>query len=488
MAQAGRTVQLHKGRAASEDEILLTNAAATPNAIITTDASGRFPPLDGSQITGITGDGVGILSYIRGTGIANPGTVTTSAQTIALDVPVSITNGGTGQTTTTAAFDALAPTTTEGDLIYHNGTDNVRLAKGTAGQVLTMNAGATAPEWAAAAGATENVMRRVTAATGVSTFGTDLQTLITAATSGDWVQVISGTISTKTITLKSGVNLRFEDGVLLSDVKFQDNGAAVTCTIDGLADVANSNTRLIDLTHASSVVRATFGSVVGVSQAMLAADGGGKIFCRTFGVCDWSDGSAISASTGSKIYYDFDELKGGQASSTITYCTGANSEIWLRGRKLWTAVDGKIAYNDSGDCYQNIDVDLIQSTSTNYAYGLLYPNTGTIDVRARLITTAAGPAVYGNMGGNLTIRDARIQSTRNSATLGVPIDMAGAASAGRLTLKDCVLIAHSAASVCIIATAANDVYVHGTLFANQDKDADITLRGGALTFDTTYIL
>lgn len=36
----------------------------------------------------------------------------------------------------------------EGDILYHNGTDFVRLAKGTASQVLTMNPGATAPEWA----------------------------------------------------------------------------------------------------------------------------------------------------------------------------------------------------------------------------------------------------------------------------------------------------------------------------------------------------
>ena len=34
-----------------------------------------------------------------------------------------------------------------GDIMYHNGTDWIRLAKGTAGQTLKMNAGATAPEW-----------------------------------------------------------------------------------------------------------------------------------------------------------------------------------------------------------------------------------------------------------------------------------------------------------------------------------------------------
>lgn len=63
-------------------------------------------------------------------------------------VTVAISSGGTGQTSQTAAFDALAPTTTQGDQIYHNGTDNVRAPKGTALQHWRMNAGATAPEWA----------------------------------------------------------------------------------------------------------------------------------------------------------------------------------------------------------------------------------------------------------------------------------------------------------------------------------------------------
>ncbi len=34
-----------------------------------------------------------------------------------------------------------------GDTLYYNGTDYVRLPKGTAGQVLKVNSGATAPEW-----------------------------------------------------------------------------------------------------------------------------------------------------------------------------------------------------------------------------------------------------------------------------------------------------------------------------------------------------
>jgi len=53
------------------------------------------------------------------------------------DLPtVSIAKGGTGQTTQTAAFNALSPNTTKGDVIVHNGTNNVRQAVGTNGQVL----------------------------------------------------------------------------------------------------------------------------------------------------------------------------------------------------------------------------------------------------------------------------------------------------------------------------------------------------------------
>lgn len=41
-----------------------------------------------------------------------------------------------------------------GDIMYYNGTNYIRLAKGTASQILTVNSGATAPEWTTSSGAT----------------------------------------------------------------------------------------------------------------------------------------------------------------------------------------------------------------------------------------------------------------------------------------------------------------------------------------------
>lgn len=87
---------------------------------------------------------------IAGVAISN-GTVTgatiTGGTVSGLTAPIAIADGGTGQITKTAAFDALSPLTTQGDILTHNGTNNVRLARGTAGKYLRVNAAGTDVEW-----------------------------------------------------------------------------------------------------------------------------------------------------------------------------------------------------------------------------------------------------------------------------------------------------------------------------------------------------
>jgi hypothetical protein len=115
-----------------------------------------------SAVTDETGSGS--LVFATSPTLVTPalGTPTSGTLTNCTGLPLSsgitgtlpIANGGTGQTTQTNAFDALAPTTTKGDLILHNGTDNVRLAVGgTNGHVLTVDSTtATGVKWAAAGG------------------------------------------------------------------------------------------------------------------------------------------------------------------------------------------------------------------------------------------------------------------------------------------------------------------------------------------------
>ena len=82
----------------------------------------------------------GFVKTSGGTGALSVDTTTYLSGTVAIG------SGGTGQTSAPAAFDALSPLTTAGDLLYYT-TTNARLPKGTGLQLLRMNAGATAPEW-----------------------------------------------------------------------------------------------------------------------------------------------------------------------------------------------------------------------------------------------------------------------------------------------------------------------------------------------------
>lgn len=83
------------------------------------------------------------------TSIATLGTVTAGTWQAST---IGITYGGTGATTKTAAFNALSPMTTLGDLEYHDGTNGVRLAGNTAAakRFLTQTGNGTvsaAPGW-----------------------------------------------------------------------------------------------------------------------------------------------------------------------------------------------------------------------------------------------------------------------------------------------------------------------------------------------------
>jgi hypothetical protein len=86
---------------------------------------------------------------IAGSPITTSGTLAITYSGTALPVA----NGGTGQTTAGAAFNALSPVTSTGDLIIGNGTNSAtRLAIGTNNYVLTSNG--TTATWAAATGIT----------------------------------------------------------------------------------------------------------------------------------------------------------------------------------------------------------------------------------------------------------------------------------------------------------------------------------------------
>lgn len=95
-----------------------------------------------------TGTGSAVLA--TSPTLVTPVLGTPSSGTLTNCTGLPIAGGGTGQTTATAAFDALGPTTTRGDIIFRGASNNVRLAAGTAGYRLQTNGASADPTWVAA--------------------------------------------------------------------------------------------------------------------------------------------------------------------------------------------------------------------------------------------------------------------------------------------------------------------------------------------------
>lgn len=139
---------------------------------ILSGSTGADPSFTSSPTLGANGGSSGILNMAGGTSGTVSVQATSATGTYNFNLPasagtsgqpmlsaggggtpmtfgtLSIAGGGTGQITKAAAFDALSPMTTGGDLIY-GGTSGTgtRLANGSAGQYLKSAGGTAAPVW-----------------------------------------------------------------------------------------------------------------------------------------------------------------------------------------------------------------------------------------------------------------------------------------------------------------------------------------------------
>jgi len=147
-----------------------TYGSATTSPTIAVNAQGQITSASNTTITpavgSITGLGTGVATalavnigsagsvLVNGGALGTPasgnfssGTFTwptfnqnTTGTAAGLSTTLAISSGGTGQTTASAAFNALSPITTTGDLIIGNGTNSAtRLAIGANNTVLTSN-------------------------------------------------------------------------------------------------------------------------------------------------------------------------------------------------------------------------------------------------------------------------------------------------------------------------------------------------------------
>jgi hypothetical protein len=174
----------------------------------------------------------------------------TTGTAAGLSTTLAIGSGGTGQTTAGAAFNALSPITTTGDLILGNGANSAtRLAIGANGYLLTSNG--TTASWVAAP------------ATGVTSFAAGT-TGLTPATATTGAVTLAGTLALANggsgqTTAQSAINAFA--GAVTSGSYLRGNGTNVVMNTIQVADVPTLNQN-------------TTGTAAGLSATLAIGSGG----------------------------------------------------------------------------------------------------------------------------------------------------------------------------------------------------------------------
>ena len=156
---------------------------------------------NGSSVATFTVDAQGRLTAAGSTSIAIDTSQITSGT-------LPVTRGGTGGNTSQAAINSISQLTTAGDLLYHNGSNSTRLARGTNGQCLTSTGSNI--QWGSCGGGGSGWSLTGNAGTSAGTnfIGTtDSQDLVlkTNTGGGTYGQItIAGSNSSGQVTIKGG--------------------------------------------------------------------------------------------------------------------------------------------------------------------------------------------------------------------------------------------------------------------------------------------
>ena len=327
---------------------------------------------------------------------------------------VGIAQGGTGQTTQTAAFDALAPTTTAGDIIVYNGTDNVRQGIGSDGQVLIADSSQPNKlKWATAPSGNTNFITNGSAeannTTGWATYAeTDAVTLTNA---GDVVSTATAhglsngnQISFTSITnAGTGIstNLLYyviNATTLTFQVSLSFGGSAVVITADSPATMVRFAPKTGSGGVANVGISASGSSPLIGSYSFLLAKGPGNREGQ-----GWEYDFTIDSGYQAKVLQiSFNYIVSGIAGSFVagTSTTVSDVTVWI-----YDVTNGVVIQPSSSKLLSNSTTvsdtfnATFQTASNSTAYRLIFhvstPNTTDYTLKVDGITVSPSTYVYG---------------------------------------------------------------------------------------------
>jgi hypothetical protein len=357
--------------------------------------------------------GTGSLVFATSPTLVTPllGTPTSGVLTNCTGLPLTtgvtgtlpILNGGTGQTTASAAFNALSPITTAGDLIYGSGVNTAsRLGIGSAGQVLTVVAGV--PAWS-------------TVAANVSSFSAGT-TGLTPSTATTGVVTLAGTL----VAANGGTG---QSSYTVGDILF----ASTTTALSKLAGVATGNA-LISGGVGAAPSYGKIGLTTTVSGILPGANGGTNngffavsgptTALKTFTFPDASatvltTNSLVTVAQGGTGVATLTGIAYGNGTSAFTAASAAQVVSVIGSTAVTNATNAaNIAIVDDTTTATTVYPTWVNSTSGNQA-----PETSSTKLSFVPSTGALSATSFSGSGANLT-------SVVNSVIAGSGITVSGA--------------------------------------------------------------
>ncbi len=357
-----------------------------------------------ATITNATWNGSTIGTGYGGTGLTtftSGGAVYATSTSSLTSGTLPITAGGTGATTASTAFNALSPLTTVGDTLYGGASGaGTRLAIGTAGQVLTVNAGATAPQWStpttgtvtsvsvtsangfAGTVATSTTTPAITISTTITGVLKGNATAISAATSG--TDYSAGTSALTTGILKSTTTTGALSIAVAADFPtLNQNTTGTAANVTGTVAIVNGGTGQTTAGaafNALSPITTTGDLIIGTgtnTASRLGIGANATVLTSNGTTATW----AAITPTGSTYTRTSFTATAGQTTFTVTYTVGY-IQVYLNGVLLnstdYTATSGTsvvlsvaAALNDIVEtiAYNTTSVGTA-STATNLAGGI----------------------------------------------------------------------------------------------------------------------